>query len=409
MAKPGKDFYKVLGVSEKASPDEIKKAYRKLAKQYHPDANQGDAKAAEKFKEIGEAYSVLSDAAKRKQYDQMRRFGSIPFGGARTGTRPPGAGAEPGISFEDLQSGFGNISDLFSSLFDMGKKQQADGAKRPTKTKGDNVEYVVEIPFLKAVRGGKVSLDVSVTEDCATCGGDGAKPGTGTKTCSECKGTGQVSFGQGGFATLRPCPACFAKGKVPETPCSSCAGRGAVRQQRKIQINVPAGVDSGSKVRLTGQGERGKRGGAPGDLIITFKVKPHKFFSREGLDIHVKLPINIVQATLGSKMKVATISGKKVVLRIPKGTQSGTKFRIRGPGRREGRPRGRPVRRGRGAGARRAQRRRAHRDGGVRRGLRPQALSLTRAPAGPYRRTIRPARAMRPPPRTRSPSKTTAD
>jgi len=333
VAKPGKDFYKVLGVGEKATPDEIKKAYRKLAKRFHPDANQGDAQAAEKFKEIGEAYSVLSDAQKRKQYDQMRRFGSIPFGG-RAGTRPPpGAGAEPGISFEDLQTGFGNISDLFSSLFDRGaKKPSGEPGKKPGKARGENVEYVVEIPFLTAVQGGKISVDVAVTEDCATCGGDGAKPGTPTRRCEECKGTGQVSFGQGGFATLRPCPACFARGKVPETPCPSCHGRGAVRQQRKIQINVPVGVDTGSKVRLSGQGERGKRGGPPGDLVITFKVKPHRFFSRDGLDIHVKLPINIVQATLGSKMKVATISGKKVVLRIPKGTQSGTKFRIRGQG-----------------------------------------------------------------------------
>ena len=335
MAAQGKDFYKVLGVSEKATADEIKKAYRKLAKTHHPDANRGDAKAAERFKEIGEAYAVLSDPAKRKQYDQMRRFGSLGFGGRRPGPQPrggPGPAADPGISFEDLQSGFGNISDLFSSLFDLGKKQPAEGPKKPEKRKGENVEYVVEIPFITAVRGGKVSVDVAVTEDCATCGGDGAKPGTKTRRCEECKGTGQISFGQGGFARIRPCPACFARGTIPETPCPSCGGRGTVRQSRKIQINVPVGVDTGSKVRLSGQGERGRRGGPPGDLIITFRVKPHRFFKRDGLDIHVKLPINIVQATLGSKMKVSTISGKKVVLRIPKGTQSGTKFRIRGQG-----------------------------------------------------------------------------
>ena len=336
MAASGKDFYKILGISEKAPQDEIKKAYRKLAKTHHPDANQGNPNAAERFKEIGEAYSVLSDPEKRKQYDQMRRFGSLGFGGAGRGPqgRRPGAGApESSVSFEDLQGGFGNISDLFSSLFDLGKKQQPGaGPRRPEKEKGENVEYVVEIPFLAAVRGGKVSVDVAVTEECATCGGDGAKPGTELRRCDECNGTGQVSFGQGGFARIRPCPACFARGKIPEAPCPSCEGRGAVRQQRKIQISVPAGVDTGSKVRLSGQGERGKRGGPPGDLIISYKVKPHRFFRREGLDIHVRLPINIVQATLGSKMKVATISGKKVVLTIPKGTQSGTKFRIRGQG-----------------------------------------------------------------------------
>ncbi len=335
MAAPGKDFYQVLGVAEKASQDEIKKSYRKLAKKHHPDANPGDASAAERFKEIGEAYSVLSDPAKRKQYDQMRKFGGLGFGGGRAGPAPGagfgGPGADPGFSFDDLQGGFGNISDLFSSLFDLGKKGQAGGT-RTGKQKGHNVEYVVEIPFLTAVRGGKVSVDVAITEDCATCGGDGAKPGTSLRKCDECNGAGTVSFGQGGFAVKRPCPACFGRGKIPESPCDSCHGRGAIRQSRKIQINVRPGVDTGSKVRLSGQGERGRAGGPPGDLILTYKVKPHRFFARKGLDIYVTVPINIVQATLGSKIRVRTISDKKVVLRIPKGTQSGTKFRIRGQG-----------------------------------------------------------------------------
>lgn len=345
-----KNFYKVLGVSEKADSDEIKKAYRKLAKKYHPDANRDDPKAAERFKEVGEAYAVLSDPQKRKQYDQMRRFGGLGgFGGGapRGGPRPPGGGApgDPGFSFDDIQGGFGNISDLFSSLFDMGKKGQ-DGAPQtgPRRTtgrqKGENVEYVVEIPFLTAARGGKISVSVAITEDCATCGGDGAKPGTSLKRCEECGGSGNVSFGQGGFAVKRPCPACFGKGKLPETPCSSCGGRGAVRQQRKISLNVRPGVETGSKVRLSGQGERGRAGGPPGDLIITYKVKPHRFFRREGLDIHVTVPINIVQATLGSKIRVNTISGKKVVLSIPKGTQAGTKFRIRGQGIEKGERKG---------------------------------------------------------------------
>lgn len=337
----GKNFYKILGVSEKAEPDEIKKAYRKLAKKYHPDANRDDPQAAERFKEVGEAYAVLSDAKKRKQYDQMRRFGGLGgfgAGGPRGGPRPSGApGGDPSFSFDDLQGGFGNISDLFSSLFDMGKKGPEGGPtagpRRPTgRQKGENVEYVVEIPFLTAARGGKISVDVAITEDCATCGGDGAKPGTSLKRCEECGGSGHVSFGQGGFAVKRPCPACFGRGKLPETPCPSCGGRGAVRQQRKISINVRPGVETGSKVRLSGQGERGRAGGPPGDLIITYKVKPHRFFRREGLDVHVTVPINIVQATLGSKIRVKTISGKKVVLNIPKGTQSGTKFRIRGQG-----------------------------------------------------------------------------
>jgi len=332
MAGGGKDFYQILGVPEKASADEIKKAYRKLAKAHHPDANKGDPKATERFKEIGEAYAVLSDAQKRAQYDQMKKLGGLGFG-RRPGPSPGGApGGDAGISFEDLQGGFGNISDLFSSLFDLGKRGQPSGAGQGGKQRGGHVEYVVEIPFLTAVIGGKVSVDVAVTEECAVCHGDGAKPGTEVRRCDECKGTGTVSFGQGGFAVKRPCPACFGRGKIPQAVCESCQGKGAVRQQRRIELNVPPGVDTGAKMRLSGQGERGSLGGPPGDLIITFKVTPHRFFKREGLDIHVTVPINIVQATLGSKIRVRTVADKKVVLKIPKGTQSGTKFRIRGQG-----------------------------------------------------------------------------
>jgi molecular chaperone DnaJ len=278
---------------------------------------------------------VLSDAEKRKQYDNMRRLGAFGFGrGGAPGGQRPGAGAQPGFSFEDLQGGFGGISDLFSSLFDLGRKgeQPQGGAARQGPERGQNVEYVVEIPFLSAVKGGRIAVEVSITEECATCHGTGAKPGTELKRCTECGGSGHVSFGQGGFAVKRPCPACFGRGKLPVTPCPSCEGRGLVRQKRKIQITVPAGVDSGSKVRLSGQGERGRGGGPAGDLIITFKVEPHRFFRREGLDVHVTVPINIVQATLGSKIRVRTVSGKRVVLTIPAGTQSGTKFRLRGQG-----------------------------------------------------------------------------
>jgi molecular chaperone DnaJ len=329
MANQAKDFYRTLGVGEKASQDEIKKAYRKLAKQYHPDANQGDPKAADRFKEIGEAYGVLSDPNKRKQYDQMRRLGAFGFPGAATPR--PGGGAEPGqgFSFEDLRD-FGGLGDLFSSIFDRGRREgqpRKGGSQR-----GENVEYVVEIPFETAVSGGQVTIQIPITEECATCGGSGAAPGSASHRCGECGGTGTISFGQGGFAVTRPCPACFGKGAIPDQPCPSCAGSGSVRQSRTLQINVPQGAETGSKVRLTGQGERGRAGGTAGDLVITFKVKPHTFFRREGLDIYVTIPVNIAQATLGSKVRVRTVSGKRVKLTIPPGTQAGTRFRIRGQG-----------------------------------------------------------------------------
>lgn len=340
MTTPKKDFYEILGVKESASPDEIKKSYRKLAKKYHPDANSGNPRASERFKEIGEAYSVLSDPEKRKQYNQMKRLGAFGFGKGAGGRGPfarPGQGytgstGAPGsgsFSFDDL-SGFGGLSDLFTSIFDRGKREP--GKPRSGPSQGRNVEYVVEVSFETAVRGGRVTINVPITEECATCGGSGAAPGTQSKTCSECKGSGTVSFGQGGFAVKRPCPACMGRGTIPEKPCSPCDGTGTVRQNRKIQVTVPEGAEDGTKVRLSGQGERGASGGKPGDLIITFKVKEHRFFRRDGMDLEVTVPINIAQAALGSKIRVRTVDEKKVVLRIPAGTQSGTRFRIRGQG-----------------------------------------------------------------------------
>jgi molecular chaperone DnaJ len=339
----GKDFYKVLGVSEKADAGEIKKAYRRLAKQNHPDANPNNEAAAERFKEVGEAYGVLSDPDKRKKYDQMRRFGAFTGagrGGSRSPSGAPGAGGS--FTFDDL-SNFGGLGDIFSSIFDRGGRDGPGKARRDrpkTRSKGADVEYVVDIPFEKAALGGKVTIDVPITEECATCGGSGAEPGTELSVCRECEGSGTVSFGQQGFAVNRPCPACVGRGMIPNSPCGSCAGRGEVRQDRRISVNVPAGTEDGQKLRLTGQGERSTSGGAPGDLLLTFRVKPDRFFRRKGLDIHARVPINIVQAALGSKIKVRTIHGNRVVLRIPPGTQTGTKFRIRGQGIERGERRG---------------------------------------------------------------------
>lgn len=336
MAQTGtKDYYQTLGVAEAASSDDIKKAYRKLAKKYHPDANANDPQAAERFKEIGEAYSVLSDDAKRRQYDTMRKNPFAGFNFNQPGGRPAGGAAgtqpgSPGFSFEDIGD-LGGFGDIFSSIFDRGgkRRQQRPGARS---TRGRDVEYVVDIGFALAARGGKIQLSVPMTDDCAVCNATGAAPGSRLQACAECKGSGTVQFGQGGFAVSRPCPACLGRGQIPSVRCSACNGTGQVRDHRQIVLNVPAGVDSGSKLRLSGQGEKGAAGAPAGDLLVTFKVQPHHFFRRDGLDIHCTVPINLAQATLGSRIRVKTIDDRKVALRVPPGTQGGTRFRIQGQG-----------------------------------------------------------------------------
>lgn len=330
-----KDYYSILGVPSSASADEIKKQYRRLAKQYHPDANQNDPKAAEKFKDISEAYGVLGDAEKRKQYDEMRRLGAFGGFGTRGSSARPGAGrARPGaqseVRFEDFDiGGLGGLGEIFSSMFGAG----ARGARgRSAPEQGQSVETTLEIPFRTAARGGKVPVDLEVTEECSTCNGSGGAPGSTMRTCPECDGRGVISFGQGGFAVNRPCPMCLGRGSIPSEPCPTCAGAGEVRNRKKVLITVPPGVDSGSKIRLKGQGGRGGRGAPPGDLLITFQVKPDHFFEREGLDVIAKVPLNVAQATLGSRISVRTLDGKKVAIRIPPGTASGRRFRVRGQG-----------------------------------------------------------------------------
>jgi molecular chaperone DnaJ len=350
MAKT-KDFYAVLGVSASATQDEIKKQYRRLAKKFHPDANKNDPKAAERFKEISEAHNVIGDPAKRKQYDEMRSLGAFGgfdgggfpgggFAGARRGSagaRGPGAGTAGGpggtgnFRFEDFDvGGLGGLGDLFSSMFS-GARQQ--GAGRPAgPERGQDIETTLEIPFRTAALGGKVSVELEVNEECPTCKGSGAAPGAKMTTCTECKGRGVISFGQGGFAVTRPCPVCLGRGQVPSERCPTCHGTGEVRARRRVVITVPPGVDTGTRIRLKEQGGRGNRNGPPGDLFITFQVQPDRFFRREGLDIIAPIPINIAQATLGSKVNVRTLDGKKVVVKIPPGTPAGKRFRIRGQG-----------------------------------------------------------------------------
>ena len=342
------DFYAVLGVPASATQDEIKKKYRSLAAKHHPDKNPNDPKAADTFKAISEAYTTLGDEQKRKQYDEMRRLGAFGgFGGgagARGGQGRPGAqygyppgGGQANVRFEDLGDlgGLGGLGDIFSSMFGGG----AGGGARPGQNarprgpqRGADIETSLTIPFRTAAVGGKVPVELDINEECATCHGSGAAPGAKLVTCGECGGRGTISFGQGGFAVQRPCPVCLGRGQVPTERCPTCAGSGEVRTRRRISITVPAGVDTGTKIRLKGQGARGTKGGATGDLLITFTVQPDRFYRREGLDLIAPIPVTIVDATLGQKVNVKALDGTRLSIRVPAGTQNGKRFRVKGHG-----------------------------------------------------------------------------
>jgi molecular chaperone DnaJ len=338
---PQQDFYAVLGVPPTATQAEIKKKYRSLASKHHPDKNPNDPKAADTFKAISEAYTTLGDVEKRKQYDELRRLGAFGGfgGGASRGGRsgaPYGAG-RPGaggtINMEDFGDvGLGGLGDLFSSMFGGGVRGGAQNVRSRGPQRGTDVEASLEVPFRTAAMGGKVSVELDLTEECATCHGSGAAPGAKLVTCTECNGRGTISFGQGGFAVQRPCPVCLGRGQVPTERCPTCAGAGEVRTRKTVQITVPLGVDTGTKIRLKGQGSRGMKGGPSGDLLITFNVTPDRFYKREGLDLIAPVKISIADATLGKKINVKTLDGTKVSIKIPPGTQNGKRFRVRGHG-----------------------------------------------------------------------------
>ncbi len=312
-----RDYYEVLGVSKSASPDEIKKAYRKLAKQYHPDVNPDNKEAEAKFKEVNEAYSVLSDEQKRAQYD---RFGHDAFSGAG------------GAGFSGFDFGFGGLDDLFESF--MG----GFGRTRTKKTgpqRGNDLQYAIEITFEEAAFGVSKEISISRLQNCSVCGGSGAKPGTSAETCKRCQGTGQIRYTQatpfGQFVNVKTCDACRGEGKIITNPCDNCHGKGRVSKTSRISINIPAGIDDGQTISLRGEGEPGLRGGPAGDLYVTIHIKPHAIFKREGYDVVCDVPISFTQAALGAEIDIPTIDGI-AKYNIPEGTQTGTVFKLRGKG-----------------------------------------------------------------------------
>lgn len=339
----GKDYYQILGVPETADSEAIKKSYRQLARRYHPDKNPGDKEAEEKFKEISAAYTVISDPEKRRQYDQMRKMASAGAGsdgfGGYGGFRPGGdPGAWQSINVEDLESIFGRqgggFGDLFSSIFGSRGRTQTRAAPQPQRGADRIVE--VAVSFEVAAKGGEIHVTVPIEDACPRCHGSGAEPGSPVQTCPQCGGAGMVTLQRGGFAVQRPCPRCYGSGTLIAQPCRRCHGEGTVTERRRIKVRVPAGIEDGGRIRIRGKGEAGVASGPPGDLFLIVRIKPHRFFRREGLDIITSVPITITQAMLGTKIRVRTIHGKKVELKVPPGTQSGTRLRLKGQGIRVG-------------------------------------------------------------------------
>ncbi|MFN2572028.1 MAG: DnaJ C-terminal domain-containing protein [Gemmatimonadales bacterium] len=321
-----RDYYQLLGVAETATTDEIKKAFRRLAKQHHPDRNPSNPQAADRFKEINEAHDVLSDPEKRKKYDQLRRYGAFAGpgssggGGARRGRGAPQDAGD--FDMSDL----GGLGDIFSSIFGR-RGAGGPGGAGGRDAEPDEIETNITIPFRTAALGGTVPITLAMPEVCHTCGGSGATRGASVNTCPECKGRGTVSFGQGGFAVNRPCPVCRGQGTVPSQRCPTCQGSGELRVEKRVNVEIPAGAEDGARLRLKNQGPKGR-----GDLIVQIHVAADRFFRREGLDLVGVVPINLAQALLGSRIKVKTLDDKRVVLRVPAGTQHGQKFRIPGHG-----------------------------------------------------------------------------
>ena len=321
MATSVKSPYEALGVPKTASDDEIKKAYRKLARQYHPDTNQGDKSAEERFKQVQTAYDVLSDAEKRKAYD---RFGSTNGRGA------PGPG---GVNFDFGNVDFGDLGDIFGGLFGNlgGTARGGRGRARSQPVRGADVETEVRLSFEDSLRGAEAKVPVELTVACSKCGGTGAEPGTSPVICPECNGRGVISESQGLFALSQPCPRCRGNGTVIEQPCSKCQGSGRERRRRTFTVKIKPGVKDGTKIRLKGKGEAGEHGGPNGDLIVVTRVEPSPLYERRGDDLIVQVPVSFPTAALGGKVEVPTPEGA-VSLKIPAGSEDGKLLRIKGRG-----------------------------------------------------------------------------
>ena len=324
MAEQKRDYYEVLGINKGASADEIKKAYKKMARKYHPDLNPGDKSAEEKFKEVNEAYEVLSDPDKKARYDQYGHAGVDPnFGAGGFG----GGGFDGSFDFGDLGDIFGSF---FGGGFGGGRRTNPNAPQR-----GESIRMSIAISFEEAAFGCEKEVTVERYETCDTCHGNGCAPGTSPEVCPDCHGTGTVQVRRqtpmGVFATSSPCPKCGGKGRIIHQPCKDCRGSGLLRKKKTIQASIPAGIDNGQTISIRGQGNAGKNGGPAGDLLITITVRPHELFRREGTSVLCEAPITFTQAVLGAELEIPTIDGK-VKYTLPEGTQSGTTFRLKGKG-----------------------------------------------------------------------------
>jgi molecular chaperone DnaJ len=321
-----KDYYKVLGVSDTATQKEITKAYRKLARELHPDANPGDTSAEERFKEVSAAYDVVGDEAKRKEYDEVRKLG--PMGGMGF---PGGAGGPGGPGGTAYNFDAGDLGDLLGGLFGRGRRGPG-GGRGAGPQRGSDLEAELHLPFREAVKGVTTSLHLTSDAPCSTCHGSGARPGSNPQVCPQCAGRGVLDENQGLFSFSTPCPNCAGRGSVVTDPCPTCSGSGIERRPREVKVRIPAGVNDGQRIRLKGRGGPGRNGGPPGDLFVHVHLEPDPVFGRDGNNLTITVPVTFAEAALGTKVKVPTLDGEQVNVKIPEGTPSGKVFRVKGRG-----------------------------------------------------------------------------